>query len=244
MSVLGIDVSSYQGVIDWDSVAAAGYDFAIIKATEDDGYENPYFLESWVNAKHVGLIRGAYHFARPSLLDAAAEANYFLAIVGELEQGDFLVLDIEAGDGDLGPWALEFLRHVESQVGFKPFVYSGAWFTGPHGFADDTALAEYGLWLASYTAAMPAAPAPWQFVAIWQYTDKGVVPGIKGDVDLNIFNGPKERLALYGKPAEVVVVPPPEPPQDNLAERVHALEHEIDTISEYIVRLRAALEVK
>lgn len=231
MSVLGIDVSSHQGLIDWDSVAAAGYDFCFIKATENNNYVNPYFLSSWSDAKLVGLYRGAYHYARPGVQDATIEADYFLDIVGDLEEGDMLALDIESGSGDLGPWCLEFLRHVESQVGFKPLVYSGRWFTDAHDFANDLDLAQYGLWLASYTTGMPATPEPWQFLAFWQYSDKGVVPGIKGPVDLNLFNGPKERLALYGKPATIVV------PPISLESRVAALE-------DYIARLRAALEVK
>lgn len=206
----GIDVSSHQGQIDWDAVAASGVSFAFTKVTEDDNYTNPTFRRNWLEMRRVGISRGAYHFARPENdVDAREEADYFvdrLESVEELQEGDILALDLESGSGDLGQWALDFLHRVEERVGFKPIIYTGAWFAGPHNLAAYPELGAYGLWLAAYQAERPPAPSPWSFPAFWQYTDKGRVPGIAGDVDLNVFNGDVSRIKLYGAPA------PPAPP--------------------------------
>lgn len=206
----GIDVASYQGRPDWAAVAASGIRFAITKVTEDTGYVNPTFAYNWAGIRAAGMQRGAYHFARPEGADADDEARYFLGLVlaqGELQTGDMLVLDIESGNGDLGPWALEWCRTVEREVGFPPLIYTGKWFTDAHGFADDTGLARYPLWLAAYQTTMPAPVAPWAAVSLWQYSSTGRVPGIVGDVDLNMFNGAPDRLALLGKPGSIT--PPP-----------------------------------
>lgn len=208
---LGVDVASYQGYPDWAAVAAAGYAFAFTKVTEDDGYLNPTFAHNWAGIKAAGMVRGAYHFARPGLHDAATEADYCLANiadVGGLEEGDILALDLEAGSGDLGRWVLDFLHRCEETAGIRPIVYTGAWFSGPHNLAAYPEIGTYGLWLAAYQGQMPAAPAPWQFVAFWQHSDAGRVPGIAGNVDLNVFNGPADHIRLYGKPG---VGPQPEP---------------------------------
>lgn len=203
----GCDVASYQGNPNWDAVKASGIAFAFSKVTEDTGYTNPTFRRNWSEMKRVGIIRGAYHFARPEVNDAKGEADYFLDQIdaaGGLQTGDMLALDLEAGAGDLGPWTLAFLRHCEARAGFKPLIYTGTWFSGPHNLAAYPDLGQYGLWLAAYQSTMPAAPPPWTTVAFWQYSDKGQVPGINGDVDLNVFNGDLSRMAFYGKPGAVI----------------------------------------
>lgn len=228
----GVDVASYQGNPDWSAVAGSGIAFAFTKVSEDDDYTNPTFARNWSEIRAAGLARGAYHFARPdSATDAVAEADYFLsrlASVGGLADGDLLALDLEAGSGDLGQWALDWLQHIEQRVGFKPLVYTGAWFSGPHNLAAYPALADYGLWLASYQGAMPTPPAPWELVAFWQYSDKGAVPGIAGNVDLNMFNGPADRIRLYGKTAGAPPVEPPPPPPSSLLADYDALVADVD----------------
>jgi lysozyme len=199
----GIDVASYQGYPDWQAVAADGYDFAITKITEDDGYTNPTFAHNWAGIKAAGMVRGAYHFARPEGTDAVREADYFVGLVEQhgIETGDILALDLEAGAGDLGPWVLAFCHRVEERCGFSPIIYTGRWFSEPHNLGAYPEIGNYALWLASYQQEMPAPPAPWQAVSIWQHSSSGQVPGIGGDVDLNVFNGDLERLPLLGKPA-------------------------------------------
>ena len=97
--VRGVDVSSYQGEIDWTTVAAEpNLKFAFLKATEGRSWEDPYFDENWKLTKRAGLRRGAYHFYRPNR-DAAEQATFFATVV-RLEPGDLPpVLDVEKTDG-------------------------------------------------------------------------------------------------------------------------------------------------
>lgn len=204
----GIDVASHQGNVDWPAVAASGIAFGITKATGGTWYRNPTFAANWMGIKAAGLVRGAYHYAFESSGQdlpgdgPEAEADYFLAEIrraGGIEPGDLLVLDIEDGEGKLGDWALRWCQHVERATGVKPLIYTGAWFSEPHGFALSSELAAYPLWLAAYQGSQPPAPAPWDRVAMWQFTDKGAVPGISGPVDLNRFNGNRAQLLALGK---------------------------------------------
>lgn len=207
VQVSGIDVASWQGTPDWAAVKVAGYAFAWTKVTEDDDYVNPTFVRNWAEIRRVGLVRGAYHYAQPEGPDAVQEADYFLArleSVGGLLPGDMVALDIEAGTGDLGQWCLSWLRRVEARAGVRPFVYTGAWFSKPHGLGNVSELGGFPLWLAAYQDAMPAPPAPWGAVTIWQHSSTGRVPGIAGDVDLNLFRGTVADLARHGLAGAVV----------------------------------------
>lgn len=219
MSVTGPDVSSHQGFVAWSAVAGAGHRFGWTKSTGGAWYTNPSFADQWAGLKAAGLPRGSYHYAfehsgqpypGPGPI---AEADFFLETVLSrgLADGDMLALDIEEGPGDvdLADWALQWLRHVESRVGFRPLVYTGRWFTDAHNFGACRELADYPLWIAAYQEAMPAPPAPWDRVVFWQQTDKASVPGVSGPCDLNLFNGAADALAVYGKPAEGVGVEPP-----------------------------------
>jgi GH25 family lysozyme M1 (1,4-beta-N-acetylmuramidase)/LysM repeat protein len=199
MLLPGIDVSDWQGEINWDAVAQAGYEFAIAKATEGTGFVAHSFARNWAGIKGVGMVRGAYHFARPDSNAPSAEADFFVEQVGELEAGDLLALDLEAGSGHLAGWALEWLNRVTELVGFGPLLYSSPGFLDGHGCTGNAELAEYGLWLASWRAMLPAPPSAWPFIGFWQHTDKAGIPGIQGACDGNFFNGPRDRLVLYGK---------------------------------------------
>lgn len=204
----GVDVASHQGQPDWRAVAASGVSFAITKATGGTWYTNPTFARNWLEIKAAGMVRGAYHYAFESSGQdlpgdgPEAEADYFclaLERAGGAAPGDLLALDIEDGEGMLGEWCLRWLKRVEQRTRIRPLVYTGAWFAGPHGLAKTPELADYALWLAAYQTAPPAAPAPWDSVAIWQHTDKGSVPGIAGGVDMNRFDGTRADLMALGK---------------------------------------------
>ena len=203
----GIDVSNNNGHVDWGAVAGAGIAFGIAKVTEGTGFVDRFFAGNWAGMKASGMVRGAYHFGRPSVNGAVAEANFFLDTiqnrVGDLEAGDIVALDLEDPDagGDLSAWTLEFLTHVKNRVGFNPLLYSGPFFLQEHGCTNQPALADFGLWLASYRDNLPPAPSPWGFIAIWQNTDSASIPGVAGNCDGDFFNGTRDRLVLYGKPA-------------------------------------------
>lgn len=206
--IRGIDVSSHQGVVDWKRVRQSGIEFAYTKATGGTWYKNPTLAANWAGMKANGIKKGAYHWAfetsgQPFPGDGPeAEADYFIAAMKPLgiEPGDMLALDMEDGQGQLGDWTLRWCQRVEQRVGFKPEIYTGRWFSGPHGLATTPALKAYKLWLADYQDNLPSTPAPWDKITIWQHTSAGNVPGVNGDCDLDLFNGTLIELKALGSP--------------------------------------------
>lgn len=224
----GIDISNNNGHIDWDAVAAAGIQWGYAKVSEGAGYVDRFFAENWAAMKARSMVRGGYHFARPSQSGADTEAQHFLDCLeraGGLEVGDFVVLDLEdeqaSPSDDIGGWALTWLRYVEERVGFRPLVYTGKWYIDQYSLAGYPALGGYGLILAAYQSAMPNAPPPWGMLSAWQDRDHTGVPGVTGDHDW--FNGSLATLRLYGKPPGPAVpfpldpVPLPPLPDDKQA---------------------------
>lgn len=202
----GADVSNWQPRIGWDAVAASGIAFAFCKASEGVTYRDPTFAPNWGDMKRLSIARGSYHFGQPDQNGPEDEAGYYVAAVQAvgIEPGDMLALDLEAGAGYLGDWALRFLQRVEALVGFKPLLYSSPGFIVDHGLNRVPELGQFGLWLASWGLShLPSAPPPWDVIAFWQTADNGSVPGINGNVDLDLFNGPLESIRLYGKPEDV-----------------------------------------
>jgi lysozyme len=198
----GIDVSSWQGKPDWAAVAAAGYAFGIVKATEGLDYINPDFLYDWNGMRGAGMVRGSYHWGDPTQ-SADQQARFFLDTTGPLLPGDMLMLDGEEGDGDVGAWALAFLQALEARAGFIPLCYTGRWFSDPHGFPQHPELARYPLVAAAYQDTEPAPIPPWTKITIWQRSSTGTVPGIIGNVDLDRFYGTRAELLALGKPGVV-----------------------------------------
>src|SRR5258706_5555779 len=127
-TVKGLDVSHYQGAIDFAKLKAAGYKFAFMKATEGTGYTDEKFKTNWANAKSTGVLRGAYHFFRPSY-DGVAQAKHFVSVMGALHDGDLPpVLDLEVQDGvsdaTVIARAKDFLAKVKELSGRTPMIYS------------------------------------------------------------------------------------------------------------------------
>jgi lysozyme len=184
----GPDVSSYQPNVDWAAVANSGCKFAFVKATESTNYLNPYFERDWQRIHDNGLVRGTYHFARPDSHTPQAEADWFLANV-PYQPGDLLVLDLEAGSGDLASWAITFAALVHDRTSIMPMLYSGPWFLQPHGLYDVSVAAAFGnqLWLAAYQSSTPEVPAGWSEITFWQNTDSASIPGVPGACDESIY---------------------------------------------------------
>jgi lysozyme len=211
----GIDVSRWQGSINWPAVQTTGKLFAFIKATEGSGLVDPFFAANWKGAKDAGLLCGAYHFFRP-LQDAKKQAELFLKSV-KLESGDFPpVLDLEVSENLRAATIIQrveiWVSEIEKQTGKKVILYSGISFLndsftipagGPPLWARD-----HILWVANYlppTAIQPFMPAGWDKWHFWQYSQAGQVDGINGSVDLDWYNGSLEELqALAGKSATPV----------------------------------------
>ena len=199
----GIDVSHFQGHVDWQAVKAAGCDFAFAKATEGAGVTDPFFAANWAGMKAAGLLRGAYHFYHAEQ-SAAAQAAHFLSNV-QFEPGDLPpVLDIELNDGVTGQPLVEgvqtWLDAVESAAGVAPIVYTNAAFWDAH-FTDQ--FGQYPLWIAHYGVAAPSPlPRGWADWTFWQYSASLNIAGVGGPADHDYFNGPLAQLqALAIQPA-------------------------------------------
>ncbi len=210
-TVPGIDISHWDGVIDWPKVGGTEQQFVITKATEGTTYKDDTFKDNWLGAKSVGRLRGAYHFFHCDM-DAKEQANFFIDYVRTVQDDGELppVLDLETNDGmtkeKIVPAVKIWLDCVEDAFGKKPMIYSGQYFLQdylvveggePPSWAND-----YPLWLAQYPnqyveGMQPYLPKGWLNHTIWQYTDKGVVSGIDAAVDMNLFNGTLEELYKF-----------------------------------------------
>jgi lysozyme len=203
----GLDVSSWNGAINWAKVAHAGYRFAFGKATEGSSYTDRTYTTNRNGSEAAGLVFGAYHFARPAGGDLAAatasaikQANHFLAVAGP-QPGDLPpVLDLEK-TGNLPrqrllAWTLGWLGQIYARTGVEPFLYTSPLFWKGHlGDSTAAAAAGTGLWIAHWTSrAAPMVPAQnwngdgWKF---WQWTNCVAVPGIKRCSDGDRMNGTK-----------------------------------------------------
>ena len=200
--VQGIDVSHFQGTIDWNEVAKAGRDFAFIKATDGCVGVDPMFKANWQAARAAGLRRGAYHFFRPQQ-DSERQAFRVIEMLGN-DMGELpVVLDFErlgdtsAEEGLRG--AMRWMEVVEQASGRKPILYTGPVFWEAV-LSDSTLFADYPLWIAHYTmATKPHIPAAWNRWTFWQHSEKGAVKGIKGAVDLDRFHGTLTELDVPGE---------------------------------------------
>jgi len=198
--VHGIDVSHYDGTIDWAQVKASGIDFAFMKASEGLTFVDPMFAANWKAAGDAGLIRGGYHFFRPED-DPVMQADFFVATAGMPQPGDLpLTIDLEVTDSvtDVATPLSQFLARVQEQTGLVPIVYTSARFwTEMNGPA--TGYDQYPLWDAQWTTACPNMPEPWPVWAFWQNASTGTVPGISGmaNVDLDQFNGSLAALQAF-----------------------------------------------
>ncbi len=198
----GIDISHWQGSVNWTKVRSDDITFAFLKATEGTTYADPTLATNWAGAEKVGIYRAAYHFARPSAAagSAARQARFFVSTAGTFDgRGDLPpVLDLEA-TGGLGPralrsWVSTWLTTVEELTGRTPILYFSPYFWIDN-LGNSTAFTRYPLWIAHYTTKAPMVPGGWPRWTFWQRTSTGRVDGIAGNVDMNRFNGTNADLA-------------------------------------------------
>lgn len=203
----GIDVSHYQGAINWTSVRNSGIQFAFIKATEGTTYKDPRFNTNYVNAYYAGVIRGAYHFARPNVSSGATQAN-FLASNGGAWSADGrtlpAALDLEAGcygktQSGMRSWIQDFINTYRARTGRYAIIYTTtSWWVSCTGNWS-TPWRNNPLWIARWASTPGTLPAGAPFWSFWQYTSSGSVPGISGAVDRDYFNGDRTRLIALAK---------------------------------------------
>ena len=190
-SMHGIDVSHYQGDINWKMLEQTRQgkfpvQFIFMKATEGGDFSDDKFVANFDSAKVHGFIRGAYHFYNPKT-DANKQADFFINSV-KLEPGDLPpVLDIEKKGRDVEKLQQDlkiWLRKVENHYGVKPIIYASYKFKTK--YLNDSVFDSYPYWIAHYYVDSVRYQGEWKF---WQHTDVGTLPGIEEKVDLNIFNG-------------------------------------------------------
>ncbi len=193
----GIDVSHYQGTINWNSVAAAGKEFAFVKATQGVDYVDSMFLTNVTGAHAAGLLTGTYHYATPytgGAMDAAQEAADYAAAISPYLTDGYLrpVLDIESGyalgKSVLSNWINVFQSTMVTLTGYEPIIYCNSNYASNY---FDISIANYDLWIARWSTTEPTSSTcgVWDDWSFWQYSDSGSVSGISGAVDLNYFKG-------------------------------------------------------
>jgi len=205
----GLDVSVYQGTIDWGKVAGAGKRFAIIRASAGSLTADTQYAANRAGAQAARLPIAAYHYANPDTAtnDALNEANWFLQNAAPTHGDMIPALDVEVTNGlsvsAMQTWVSTWLERVSAVTGVKPMIYSSPNFWGTS--MGNTAMFASGgytvLWIAHWTSAsQPTVPANnwggngWTF---WQYTSSGVVPGVSGNVDLDRYNGTTLASSLF-----------------------------------------------
>lgn len=188
--VRGIDVSAHQGMMNLDAVADAGYEFIFMKATEGASYRDPNFALNYMKAGHAGLMRGAYHFFRFDVDGIDQARNLLRAIQGRpLELG--VAIDVEQHGNPADVPADSIASRLTDMVdvltlrGYRPMFYSNE--QGYERFVYPTCPG-MPVWICSFNEGM--ANGNWTF---WQYDHRGKVPGIRGDVDLDVFHGDREQ---------------------------------------------------
>ena len=198
-SVYGIDVSKWQPSINWKTAKADGLAFVFIKATEGESEVDPKFKQYWAAATRTGWIKGGYHYYQP-FHSPKKQARHFCNTI-ELKKGDLRpVIDIEEFPGKrLGEYYQNlgiFLEEVEQCLGVKPIIYSSRNYY--NAFLEGVLSEDYPLWIANYqqlpTTKGDNLDREWQF---WQYSNRGKVRGVQGNVDLNVFNGSFTELSDF-----------------------------------------------
>lgn len=200
--VAGIDVSQYQGRIDWSRVQTIGeahpIGFVVVRSTAGRNKVDSRFRENWRALEDKEFIRGAYHYYRPNE-SSLEQAELFIRTV-QLRPGDFPpILDIEElprvqSMENLRMGLQRWLDRVEAHYGVQPIIYTGESYYKDYIKAH---FPNYRFWIANYNWRVQEPKPDWM---MWQFTDKGVVPGIKGPVDVNLFHGTPRMLGyLVGK---------------------------------------------
>lgn len=194
--IFGIDVSHYQGKINWNEVRTSHHpiEFVFIRSTMGKNGQDTHFKRNWKESKEKGFITGAYHYYRPNENSTQQFENYKNSV--ELSKGDFIpILDIEKeskyGRENLREGVLNWLKLAEEEYGVKPMIYTGLNFFQNvlEGYVND-----YPIWVAAYSGKERINKIDWSF---HQFTENIRVKGINTSVDGNDFKGSFDELKNY-----------------------------------------------
>ncbi len=199
--VTGMDVSAYQGNVDWSHYRSQGYRFAYVKATEGTYYQSDTFTAQFNGAKKAGMLRGAYHFANPSWTGGKAQANYFVKHGGAWKaDGSTLpgMLDMEASPygaacygltkKQMVKWVTAFTKRYRTLTGRDAVIYtSDNWWKKCTG--NSTKFNQTNpLWIARWASTPGTLPGGWPYYTFWQYA--------ADTIDHDLFNGTYARLKV------------------------------------------------
>jgi len=202
LAVHGVDVSRWQGRIDWVKLRAQGANFAFIKATDGGDHLDPMFKKNWKAAHEAGLKRGAYHFFY-WCRTAGEQADWFIRNVPKVEGALPPVLDVEYNGESRCRKRLSrkrvlekmqvFLDKIEAHYGQRPIIY-----TAPDFYEDNLkgAFPNHPFWLRS-VAAHPSRRYPNRPWTFWQYSGSGLSKGVEGKIDLNVFHGDENQWRAW-----------------------------------------------
>lgn len=196
-NTFGIDISQYQGIINWQKVKTieekVPITFVIIRATAGKNKRDIYFTYNWRESKKMKYIRGAYHYYRPNE-NSIKQADYFIKNVS-LQNGDLPpILDIESistiqSIENLKIGIKRWLDKIENHYKVKPIIYTGDSFYKT--YLNNNEFNKYTLWIANYNNIDQPLNKNWK---IWQFSEKGKIIGISEFVDLNVVNGDLKKL--------------------------------------------------
>jgi GH25 family lysozyme M1 (1,4-beta-N-acetylmuramidase) len=201
-TVAGIDVSGWQGNVDWPAQWNAGRRFVWVKATENTNYTNPYFNQQYSGSYNQGFIRGSYHFATPNTSSGAAQANYFSSHGGgwsadgktlpgalDMEYNPYGATCYGLSKAAMTQWILDFSNTYRARWGKFPAIYTSTswWSQCVSGDFSST----NPLWVARYSSTVGALPCCWGFYTVWQHSSS--------PIDQNIFNGSYDRLLVLAR---------------------------------------------
>lgn len=221
--IVGVDVSSHQGNVNWSAAWNQGSRFAYTKATEALSYKNPNFNQQYTGSANVGMVRGAYHFAIPSISSGAAQANYFINNGGNwTSDGKTLppLLDVEynpypslgnscynMSPSQMVNWIRDFSNTMLNRTGRVPMIYTTTdWWNRCTG--NSTAFTNHPLHIAAYNnSGAGTLPSGWNKYSLWQYTSEGPVVG-----DWNVWNGTAAALTSFTRNSGPPAAPKPAGP--------------------------------
>lgn len=202
LAVHGVDVSRWQGDIDWMRLRRQGANFAYIKATDGGDHLDPMFRKNWRGAHEAGLKRGAYHFFY-WCRTASSQADWFIRNVPKVEGALPPVIDVEwnhlsnCKKRPSRATVLEkmqvFMDRLERHYGQRPIIY-----TAPDFYADNLkgAFKDYPFWLRA-VAEHPSKVYPGRKWVFWQYSGSGLSHGVTGKIDLNVFHGSEREWRAW-----------------------------------------------
>jgi GH25 family lysozyme M1 (1,4-beta-N-acetylmuramidase) len=200
-----IDVSEFQKSIDFEQIKKCGLvDAVMMRCSEGGSYIDWNFSGNRDVCRMFKIPRGFYHVGRPALNinTPEGEAAFFLHVIGGLHRNEVLALDLEPdyikGVANLVDWSKRFLDYVYEATGVRGMIYTNRSIVNAYNWTPIVE-ANYGIWIATLDGNPKAPEIPyWEFIAMHQYSDKGMIPGIQGNVDLNVFYGDLEQFKKYG----------------------------------------------